>query len=537
MLIADEGARVAARRLLEADGFVVSEVSSAERLRDALRTTARALAVLTDLGDPVRLEAVRAEVAARPDVDLLATTGLGRALLDGGLDRRRVAMCATDALRLLAGQLERRAGLPPLAEQVALAAELTARRLRLGRLVVETVGPAALLASLGPLLAPPTPDESPAEAGVSRELAAAAAAASTLRSPWPLEEVLLAVEERFDGGGRPTGVAGERIPIAARVVAVARQYARSRAGCQDEAKALEQLSSRAGHELDPRVVDAFFRVVREAEYLRRIDGPTGGPLVYVVDGDPAFLALAELRLSGAGFTVRTIADGRAAQEAIEKTPPAAVVTEVVLPRHDGVALLARIRRGPGTAQLPVFLATTSTDRLTVTKALKLGANDVMGKPVNWDVLVPKLREVTAAAPAVRAARTVIGSLSQLAVPELLQVIALGRRTATIRLEREGATGAIVLERGEPVAASLGARCGLEAFCALAGWHNGTFWLESPGSVTERNLHGNIEALLLEALRRHDEARRPRGEPRSARPSGPQAAALTLRGGPAPGTSA
>lgn len=518
LLIAAEGARRAARTMLEGDGFLVAEVSDVERLRDTLRTSARALAVLTDAAEPPMLAAVRRELASRPDVDLLTPAGLGRALLDGSLDRRRAATCATDALRLLAAQLERRAGRPPQAEQVAQAAELTAARLGLARLIVETVGPAALLACLGPLLAPAAPGEAPAEAGVSRELAAAAAAASTLRSPWPLEEVLLAVEERFDGGGRPSGLAGERIPIAARIVAVAREFARVRAASPDEA-ALQQLSVRAGHELDPRVVDAFFRVMRDAEYLRRMEGPPGGQLVHVVDGDPAFLALAELRLSVGGFTVQTYTDGRVAQEAIQKAPPAAVISEVVLPRYDGVALLARIRRSPATAKLPVFLASTSTDRLTVTKALKLGANDVMGKPVNWDVLVPKLREVTARSATTRATRSVQGSLSQLALPELLQVLALGRRTATIRLEREGVTGAICLERGEPAAASLGPRTGLEAFCRLASWQHGTFWLDSPGRMTERNLQGSIESLLLEALRRQDEASRCGNRGSEGAPSG------------------
>lgn len=514
LFVAAEGARRAARALLEGDGLVVSEVSDLERLRDALRTSARALAVLTDASEPAMLAAVRRELAARADVDLLSPAGLGRALLDGGLDRRRAATCATDALRLLAAQLERRAGLPPLAEQVAQAAELTAARLGLGRLVVEAVGPAALLACLGPLLAPPpAPGEAPAQAGVSRELAAAAAAAGTLRSPWPLEEVLLAVEERFDGGGRPSGLAGERIPLAARIVAVAREFARLRAASPDEARALQQLSVRAGRQLDPRVVDAFFRVMRDAEYLRRVEENPGGRLVYVVDADPAFLALAELRLSVAGFAVQTYPDGRAALEAIEAAPPAAVISEVVLPRYDGVALLARLRRSPATAKLPLFLASTSTDRLTVTKALKLGATDVMAKPVDWDVLVPKLREVTARAATARPGRGVEGSLTQLALPELLQVLALGRRTATIRLEREGETGSIVLERGEPAAASLGACSGLEAFCRLAGWQHGTFRLESPGSATPRNLHGAIESLLLEALRRQDEASR------GARPDG------------------
>lgn len=78
-------------------------------------------------------------------------------------------------------------------------------------------------------------------------------------------EIVLTHHERWDGGGYPRGLSGERIPIGARIFAVAdaldamtsdRPYRRSRGmdGARDE------LTRHAGGQFDPRVVEAFLRV-------------------------------------------------------------------------------------------------------------------------------------------------------------------------------------------------------------------------------------------------------------------------------------
>jgi len=70
--------------------------------------------------------------------------------------------------------------------------------------------------------------------------------------------------ERWDGKGYPDGLAGEEVPLLARIVAVAdafdsmtslRAY---RAGMRD-ADAIEELRSNLGRQFDPRVVAAFLQ--------------------------------------------------------------------------------------------------------------------------------------------------------------------------------------------------------------------------------------------------------------------------------------
>jgi len=76
--------------------------------------------------------------------------------------------------------------------------------------------------------------------------------------------------ERWDGSGYPRGLAGEAIPLAARIFAVADVFDAltsdqpyRKAWSREEA--LRYLREESGKQFDPRVVEAFFRLVERGE--------------------------------------------------------------------------------------------------------------------------------------------------------------------------------------------------------------------------------------------------------------------------------
>ena len=78
--------------------------------------------------------------------------------------------------------------------------------------------------------------------------------------------IVRSCHERWDGGGYPDGLAGEEIPLAARIVCCCdafsamtadRPYRRARS----HAAALAELRACSGTHFDPRVVEALARVV------------------------------------------------------------------------------------------------------------------------------------------------------------------------------------------------------------------------------------------------------------------------------------
>ncbi len=74
-------------------------------------------------------------------------------------------------------------------------------------------------------------------------------------------EALLYANERWDGGGYPEGLSGERIPRVARAFAVLRESVLG----PGEVEALGRLRSQAGSRFDPRFVDRLLSFAKESD--------------------------------------------------------------------------------------------------------------------------------------------------------------------------------------------------------------------------------------------------------------------------------
>src|SRR6266513_450939 len=109
--------------------------------------------------------------------------------------------------------------------------------------------------------------------------------------------------------------------------------------------------------------------------------------VLIVDDDPALLqALPEaLRIRIAGLTVDTADSGAAALEQITARDYDAIVTDIKMPRMDGLELLAEIRtHRPDT---PTLMITGYGELDLVVQALRAGAYDFIRKPIDRDYFV------------------------------------------------------------------------------------------------------------------------------------------------------
>ncbi len=98
-----------------------------------------------------------------------------------------------------------------------------------------------------------------------------------------------------------------------------------------------------------------------------------------------------------------------------------------------------------------------------------------------------------------------GSLAELGLPDLLQVLGAGQKTVRVTMQQGGSMGVVELERGQIVHAELGGRSGEEAFYRLVTWSDGQFRIDPLIDVVSRTIQGSNDALILEGLRRLDEA--------------------------------
>ncbi len=106
---------------------------------------------------------------------------------------------------------------------------------------------------------------------------------------------------------------------------------------------------------------------------------------------------------------------------------------------------------------------------------------------------------------------VMGSLRQMSVPEIVQTLEIGRKTATVEVQPqepdgngEPVKGALGTKNGQVVYAKLGALVGDEAFFALSMHKNGFFRIHYGDDPKEQNIQKPTQFLMLEAMRRADE---------------------------------
>ena len=97
-----------------------------------------------------------------------------------------------------------------------------------------------------------------------------------------------------------------------------------------------------------------------------------------------------------------------------------------------------------------------------------------------------------------------GSIQELPVPDIIQLVSVSGKTGMFMLVRGGERGYIYLKNGRIVHAELGNLRGEEAVYALAIWSTGDFQF-SPGKETETvTIEKTNTSLLMEAARRLDE---------------------------------
>jgi len=97
----------------------------------------------------------------------------------------------------------------------------------------------------------------------------------------------------------------------------------------------------------------------------------------------------EKALTQKGFAVDRVADGMAADHALQCEAYALVVLDISLPRMDGLEVLARLRRRGQSVPLLLLTARSALDDRV--RGLNLGADDYLTKPFEMDELEARLR--------------------------------------------------------------------------------------------------------------------------------------------------
>jgi len=116
------------------------------------------------------------------------------------------------------------------------------------------------------------------------------------------------------------------------------------------------------------------------------------PLVLVVEDDRQASELIGHYLSEAGYGVAHAFDGEQAIQMALELRPYAITLDVILPKKDGWEVLAELKSLPEVKDIPVIIVSIIENRPF---GLNLGAIEYFVKPVNKELLVEAVRNVTA----------------------------------------------------------------------------------------------------------------------------------------------
>jgi DNA-binding response OmpR family regulator len=224
--------------------------------------------------------------------------------------------------------------------------------------------------------------------------------------------------------------------------------------------------------------------------------------ILVADPDPAIARSLAPALRQRGWQVHAARDGsRALQIAILRFPDVILFDERS-PLLDARTFVRILRTNPRTERIPVVLTGDSSDA----DRARLGT--YLKKPFNQDEVLARIEGIFRRADAAKAvsgeSREIEGNLAQIPLVDLLQILAVNRKTGRLAVERENERAEISLAEGRVVDAVMGPVVGEKALWRLLTRREGQFAFVPGAAPAAERIERKLEELILEGLRQADE---------------------------------
>jgi two-component system, cell cycle response regulator DivK len=104
--------------------------------------------------------------------------------------------------------------------------------------------------------------------------------------------------------------------------------------------------------------------------------------------DTSFLLCRLLKMEG--YEVEHAIDGMVGYNAAESAPPDLIVTDIQMPRMDGIEMIKRIRESNACRQVPIIVMSAYGQR-RINDALAAGADGVVEKPIDLDTFLQTIK--------------------------------------------------------------------------------------------------------------------------------------------------
>lgn len=116
-----------------------------------------------------------------------------------------------------------------------------------------------------------------------------------------------------------------------------------------------------------------------------------GEVILVVDDEPNIIQLTKLFLESEGYIVKSVEDGQAALQAVDRYRPKLMILDIMLPLINGFDICRQLRAKDNPEAILILNARDEdVDRIL---GLELGADDYLTKPFNPRELVARVKAI------------------------------------------------------------------------------------------------------------------------------------------------
>ncbi len=118
-------------------------------------------------------------------------------------------------------------------------------------------------------------------------------------------------------------------------------------------------------------------------------------VLLLVDDSISIRKVIAMMLEKAGYKVDVAVDGVEAMEKLTNKPYTLLITDLEMPRMHGYELIAEVKGNQATQSLPIVVMTSRAGEKHQNKAIELGADDYIVKPVDEETLLNSIRKLMA----------------------------------------------------------------------------------------------------------------------------------------------
>jgi DNA-binding response OmpR family regulator len=128
------------------------------------------------------------------------------------------------------------------------------------------------------------------------------------------------------------------------------------------------------------------------------------PRVLIVEPDRNYLSVLARRIADAGYRIASAAGAQAALAEMHRMAPDVLLAELTMSETSGVELVRLVRGDAVHHDLPLIMIGGRSEAGAAVSALRAGADDVVRKPFDFDVLIARIARQISRARAVRELR-------------------------------------------------------------------------------------------------------------------------------------